>query len=454
MATVVTPPPALNDQWPPSFWLPSQVTKLTHYQSSSVLPRETVDVVVIGSGFSGASFVYHYTNGENSSKVVMLEARAVCSGATARNGGHMAPNLLPINGSAAALKRARFERRNLDAVKALINDNGIETALPNQSTEGSGWLLYRSAKEFENAKRRLGHAVGADREGLKIYNSTEALHRTGLPAPLSGAIAHPSFPINTYELSAWLLTQALAKGLLLYSDTPVTEVTKTDEGMYNVITPKGVVRTAKVVFATNAYTNYFVEDNNNSENTLSGMRTQVYPVRGQVSAHELISTDREDNSPISGTNLNWEDEYCVQLEQDDETTASKKRYLVYGGCRRYGPEQQVGPNFEDDNGIDSDVSSTLGDFFKSRVLPNGRAAPSTKKVKEWTGIMGFTKDGNPLVGQLKPNGNATNNGLYVLAGFGGHGVPRIFLSAQALVERYFSDNEQGWPEWFPDEYIN
>lgn len=68
--------------------------------------------------------------------------------------------------------------------------------------------------------------------------------------------------------------------------------------------------------------------------------------------------------------------------------------------------------------------------------------------------MGFTKDGNPLVGQLKPNGNATNNGLYVLAGFGGHGVPRIFLSAQALVERYFSDNEQGWPEWFPDEYIN
>ena len=110
MATVVTPPPALNDQWPPSFWLPSQVTKLTHYQSSSVLPRETVDVVVIGSGFSGASFVYHYTTGENSSKVVMLEARAVCSGATARNGGHMAPNLLPINGSAAALKRARFER--------------------------------------------------------------------------------------------------------------------------------------------------------------------------------------------------------------------------------------------------------------------------------------------------------------------------------------------------------
>jgi glycine/D-amino acid oxidase-like deaminating enzyme len=348
----------------------------------------------------------------------------------------------------AALKRARFERRNFEAVKALINENGIEAALPNQSTEGGGWLLYRSAKEFEDAKRRLTHAVGADREGLKIYNSNEAMQRTGLPAPLAGAIAHPSFPINTYELSAWLISQALTKGLLLYSDTPVTEVTKNGDGMYNVITPKGVVRTAKVVFATNAYTNYFVEDNNNAEKTLSGMRTQIYPVRGQVSAHELVSTDRENTSSISGTNLNWEDEYCVQI------TTSEKRYLIYGGCRRYGPEKQIGPKFEDDNGIDSDVSSTLCDFLKSRVLPRGRAAPSTRKIKEWTGIMGFTKDGNPLVGQLKPYDNAPNNGLYVLAGFGGHGVPRIFLSAQALVERYFNDGKQYWPEWFPDEYIN
>lgn len=452
--TRVTPPPDFTAQWPPSFWLPSEPTKLTHYQSSSALPRQTVDVVVIGSGFSGASFAYHYSKVKDISKVVMLEARAVCSGATARNGGHMAPSLVPKDGSPAALKRTRFERRNFDAVKKLINDNVIRAALPNDSTEGSGWLVYRSAKEFDNAKRGLANAVGEDRDGLKIYNSTEAKHRTGLPGALAGAIAHPSFPINTYELSAWLISHALAKGLLLYSDTPVTEISNDSDGLYKVVTPKGVVRTTNVVFATNAYTNYFAEDNNNGNETLSGLRTEIYPARGQVSAHELILNDKEIDSPLSGTNLNWTDEYCVQFKKDIENNTSNKKYLVYGGCRRYGPEQQVGSDFLDDNGIDSEVSSTLDEFFKARVLPTSNMIVSTKKVKEWTGVMGFTKDGNPLVGQVRLHGEGPNAGLYVLAGFGGHGVPRIFLSAKALVKRYFNDDVQDWPEWFPEEYIN
>ena len=43
-----------------------------------------VDVVVIGSGITGCSFVYNALQREGKIRVLMLEARDVCSGATGR----------------------------------------------------------------------------------------------------------------------------------------------------------------------------------------------------------------------------------------------------------------------------------------------------------------------------------------------------------------------------------
>lgn len=42
------------------------------------------DIVVIGSGITSASFVYKALEGNSSIRIVVLEAREVCSGATGR----------------------------------------------------------------------------------------------------------------------------------------------------------------------------------------------------------------------------------------------------------------------------------------------------------------------------------------------------------------------------------
>ena len=76
-----------------SFWLHSSpgCNPLADYGRTSPLPQQ-VDILIIGSGISGISTLYHLIQGlRNSSrsvtKIAVLEARQFCSGATGRNGG-------------------------------------------------------------------------------------------------------------------------------------------------------------------------------------------------------------------------------------------------------------------------------------------------------------------------------------------------------------------------------
>lgn len=70
-----------------SFWR-TQLDPIDNHQSTPDLPEET-DILIIGGGYVGASAAYRLLE-ENSQKqarrVVLVEARELCSGATGRNG--------------------------------------------------------------------------------------------------------------------------------------------------------------------------------------------------------------------------------------------------------------------------------------------------------------------------------------------------------------------------------
>lgn len=76
-----------------SFWLQGTgASPLLGHRTTHTLP-EDADVTIIGSGISGAAVAYFLLTGPNPPrKVVMLEAREACYGATGRNGGHCRPD--------------------------------------------------------------------------------------------------------------------------------------------------------------------------------------------------------------------------------------------------------------------------------------------------------------------------------------------------------------------------
>jgi glycine/D-amino acid oxidase-like deaminating enzyme len=55
--------------------------------------------------------------------------------------------------------------------------------------------------------------------------------------------------------------------------------------------------------------------------------------------------------------------------------------------------------------------------------------PPVKSEREWTGITGFWDDGQPFVGN-----DVEEPRRWVIGGFHGHGMIRIYLCAKALVE--------------------
>lgn len=80
-----------------SFWLQgARNDPLVGHRTTQTIPSDA-DVVIIGAGMSGAATAYylfkeHDPVGGAIPKVVIIEAREACYGATGRNGGHCKPD--------------------------------------------------------------------------------------------------------------------------------------------------------------------------------------------------------------------------------------------------------------------------------------------------------------------------------------------------------------------------
>ena len=112
--------------------------------------------------------------------------------------------------------------------------------------------------------------------------------------------------------------------------------------------------------------------------------------------------------------------------------------------RNITPSQEWDRDDDDLSTLDASVSTSLREYFPKH-FPALRASVSLSKGTEnadsivnesdirveyeWIGIMGFSKDRNPLVGPL-----AGRSGEYIAAGYTGHGMPVAYLAAQNITD--------------------
>ena len=299
-----------------------------------------------------------------------------------------------------------------------------------------------------------------------------------------------------YKLVAFVLERLLADGqgrFNLQTNTPATGLTSSTPGgggggatLWTVHTARGTVTAPRVLLATNAYTSHL----------LPQFSDLVVPVRGQVSALKpppppsSPSADHPHDQPP----LDIGHTFYIAGEPDDPY--SRDDYLiqrpppaaelVFGGGRKHARGRGVG--VWDDGDIDEPVAwylrgelGSLVDLSHRPALTSPAAATATaaagdkkgeeKKTAttttttkkqdleptyEWTGIMGFSRDGHPWVGEV-PTSLGGGRGLAVCAGYTGHGMPNAVLSAKAAVQLLMrsvpekKNNEAGGEEGDDDE---
>lgn len=129
LATLVTADAGLPHPSPSSsYWMmpPSSITSI---RSDKL--QECKDIVIIGSGITAASVAKTLLQRDPACSVGVYEARALCSGATGRNGGHLVAyggttytKLKNMFGQEMASEIVNFTFENIRRTEELIREHG------------------------------------------------------------------------------------------------------------------------------------------------------------------------------------------------------------------------------------------------------------------------------------------------------------------------------------------
>ncbi|KAI1214663.1 FAD dependent oxidoreductase [Annulohypoxylon truncatum] len=400
----------------------TELHELDSHRSTPELPQKQ-DIVIIGAGFAGAALAKYLLEDDSPSSsvkpsITILEAREACSGATGRNGGHLRPDLfvsLAARMQEAGLKAANsvalFEVANEKAVAALVAEENIACDLQQVTTADT----FVDQAEAAKIKKLWDVMVRLDCPTLKevMYHGPEDAERVTGVKDAKVAFTYPAHTVWPYKLVMHILAGAVRAGVNLQTHTPVYEVSGAPdgEGYWALSTSRGVVRAKKVVLATNAYTSGLLPEYDDA----------IYPARGTVcrvvpktqAEVKLGSCAVEIQSPASVD--------CYYGTRPDGS-------LVIGGAKTTFNDRR---NLWYRNYDDSTLIEPAVPYFPAwpgKALA-GWEGKEVQMDRVWTGIMGYSADEAPHVGPV-----SSKPGLYICAGFNGHGMPNVLLCAKGLAK--------------------
>lgn len=249
-----------------------------------------------------------------------------------------------------------------------------------------------------------------------------------------GAVSYEAGSLSAYKFVIGVLKLCLRRGLQLYTNTPATKVHKDADGTWDIETSRGSIKAKKVVLATNGYTAFLHR----------GFQGCIVPLRGQVTAHR--PGPRMPSGGLPGTySFIYSNGYEYMIPRPPGSKFAGD-IVIGGGLVKAADEGLYEFGETDDTVLNPTISTYLTAttplYFGETW---GDDDPEGRVRKEWTGIMGYSSDGFPLVGEVPGD-----EGLYVCASFQGHGMVLCWLCAKALVD-IINGNEEIL-EWFPDEF--
>lgn len=357
---------------------------------------------MIGAGIMGISCALALER--SGIDALILEKGGIGAGASTRNAGFLMRGA--ADNYAAGIRDwgrdlARFVWRLTEDNLAMLRREGIDAvrtyrAVPScllALSQGEADELHESARLM----REDGFEVSIAESGRDAaWRSGKVI--CGLMNPNDGAC-------NSHDVLAFLAAKLRRQPLLRQE---VASITTESPSRIVITTQDATIRARRAIVATNAYTPLL----------LPRLADIIEPKRGQILAFKT-------SAPVFDCSYyaNHGGEYFRQPSPDT---------AIIGGWRRHFADTEVGYEDRTTEGIQLGLESFIGQFIPEPL----------DVIARWSGVMGFTPDGLPLVGPIDASGAPTSESpLWLAAGCTGHGMSMFFRTAQLAVESMLAGAE-------------
>jgi glycine/D-amino acid oxidase-like deaminating enzyme len=241
----------MKDYSDKSFWL---ATYGDYIPNPPLQGELTVDIAIIGGGYTGLSTAYNLRKQDQGVTVAVLEGEVVGFGASGRNGGFsmtlfgLEPAVTKaLFGHHKTVEAHRYMERAVDYVDSLVKE---------YSFQSDYWFPgFLRAATTPGYVKRIQHDLeiltSMGITGIDWIEADQIKQQANSPRFLGGWWEPRSGLLNPAKQARELKRLAIQFGAQVYEQTPVLEIKRGAD--FSLVTPNGKLTAKKVIFATNAY---------------------------------------------------------------------------------------------------------------------------------------------------------------------------------------------------------
>lgn len=359
-------------------------------------PERQFDTVIVGAGIAGLSTAYWLLKKNPTLKIAILERNRVGFGASGRNAGFVTcgstehfMKLRDDFGLAKAVEIWKFSEENRSLLKTeIIGDD--ETAVAFRQT--GSCTVAPSEGHWERYQTAATQMRSAGIDVMEV-GSAEMEKDFGVTG-FSGGVLYRG---DGYIDPILLLQKIRAKlNVQIFEGTEAFAFTH-EKGRASVQTDQGKFTATKVILTLNAYLPLL-------EKKFEGIIT---PGRGQILVTEPLPAF------VKGP--------CYLTKHLCYFRQLPTGHLLIGGFRNL--------SLETENTHTDQTTSTIQNALLAFVRERFKHGANAKVAYQWSGIMGFSPDGQMLLGAMPGQEN-----IHIMAGCSGHGMGLSFHAGKVLAE--------------------
>ena len=369
----------------------------------------TVDVAVIGAGYTGLSAAR--TLAKRGAKVAVLEAETIGWGASSRNGGMVlsglklgANQLISMYGRERAQRMYAASLASIDCVAQIVGEESIHCDF------GRCGHLEVACKQrhFDDYARQAEVIAREFNHQLRIVPRYELQTEIGSTIYYGGMVDEVSAGLNPARYVAGLARAAMKAGAEVFETTRVEKIDReTSKGApgWRVTTSRGALWARDVLVGTSGYTT----------GVTPALRKRIVPIGSYIIATEVLpealARELSPRHRMIYDSKNYL--YYYRLTPDNR--------MLFGGRAAFFPETE--------HSIRKSAEILRRGMIE--VYPQLRDA---RVEYVWGGTLDFAFDIMPHAGQL--------DGIYYALGYAGHGVAMATWQGQKIAELMAGDKPE------------